>query len=833
MARRPVSQSLALRVYGTVRALVGFSAVFLVLMLSCVVFLRLYGVPDPLLREVVRRVNAAGIPADVGSIRLTLRGWRAEDVRYFSMNPDDLDPLFHVKELYFDRKDPLLGISTNQGWQLEVDARGITLSPSIGWGVELPPESACRAMESLAGVLAFEPDRVELSHGKASWLGIRFAIDGTVVKATTRAAAPVHAALPPRVWLSASKCRAMEDRLTQITVAGDATIELSFSIDLGDYAKNTATFSANLDSVNVRGVDFSEVGLEGRFIYPVVDLGRGFAAMDGQQLEVRGQYDVATGQAEVSLLNGIESDRLLLLLPASVQRVIASLGLKVPRLPKLEVSAGPAPFNRLHESIAGTFAVRDAVFRGLEIESLHGGIRRTGGLLEFFGLEGRARGQEWLAQETGSAMRGGSAKGRVFWDAGTDWFGVEAEGSLDPNLLVHPLDMVDVATNVITRFRFLNEPPVCRIKLGANMENWRTFFIDVQATATDAVVHDAVFSSINASAHYTNGVLRLDPMAALKGEAFLKGSASIDFRASDASFDALTSLPPEVLEDLIHPRLRFFGEKISTTGEVRIEARGSIDWDEMATTDFTAEVSAAHLDTPVAGLDRFSSNVSAQGPNLRLDDAVFSLYGGQGTGRMGVELDPAERDFPYDMQVDLDDVDFYQCLRYLNPSNELNVAGKLCIDFDFAADFSRGFFDCANGSGTLSIHHGQLADLPLFQGFSRLVRKVIPGFNVFSITSLAGAFTVENGVIRSDDAYFEGDVVSAAGRGTYSQPAGFDAYLQARAFSDNRLSRVVRVLTDPIFKFFEIKLDGPLSNPAWRLEKVPEGVADFFRVNKE
>ena len=85
------------------------------------------------------------------------------------------------------------------------------------------------------------------------------------------------------------------------------------------------------------------------------------------------------------------------------------------------------------------------------------------------------------------------------------------------------------------------------------------------------------------------------------------------------------------------------------------------------------------------------------------------------------------------------------------------------------------------------------------------MRKVVPGFNVFSITSLSGTFELKNGIVSSQDAYFYGDIISAKGSGSYSGQKGFNALVQAQVSSENAVSKLFRVITDPFFKLFEFK----------------------------
>jgi len=87
--------------YRVTQGFVRFLGVLVILGVVAFVFLRTHGVPGPLLREILRHVNAAGIPVEVDGITLTLRGWRADGVRYYSANPDDLNPIYTAGQVSF------------------------------------------------------------------------------------------------------------------------------------------------------------------------------------------------------------------------------------------------------------------------------------------------------------------------------------------------------------------------------------------------------------------------------------------------------------------------------------------------------------------------------------------------------------------------------------------------------------------------------------------------------------------------------------------------------------------------------------------------------------
>ena len=86
------------------------------------------------------------------------------------------------------------------------------------------------------------------------------------------------------------------------------------------------------------------------------------------------------------------------------------------------------------------------------------------------------------------------------------------------------------------------------------------------------------------------------------------------------------------------------------------------------------------------------------------------------------------------------------------------------------------------------------------------------------MSDLSGSFEIREGVFYSENAYFDGNILSAKGQGSYSVESGFDAYIQAQVFSENRFSKVLRFITDPFFKLFELKLEGSLADPSWSVD---------------
>ena len=382
------------------------------------------------------------------------------------------------------------------------------------------------------------------------------------------------------------------------------------------------------------------------------------------------------------------------------------------------------------------------------------------------------------------------------------------------------LSPVTTATNVISYFSFRNEPPLGHLELGAMVDDWDSFYINIQAVANEVAFRGVECSSINATTTYRQGRLRLDPVAVVRDGAVAKGMVDVDFRRDLLKFDVEGGLPPAAIEDVACPKLDLFGDEIATRGEVRIAGRGVVDWGTMQQTDFTATVQADRLEVPVGIAEGFEATVSGKGPWISVQDADFSLYGGDASGNFRIELNPETQAMPYTFEVELAKVDLKQFVEFF-VEGERDVNGRLNGRMQGEADMSTNFFAVANGSGSVQVADGQLADLPLFKGFSKVVRKVIPGFKTFSITCLDGDFKIENGVCSSEKLQFTGDVMSASGRGSYHPDTGFDAIVQAHMLSDSGLAKVIRAITDPLTKIFEMRLTGSLADPSWKLEALP------------
>ncbi|MDZ8117889.1 AsmA-like C-terminal region-containing protein [Pontiella agarivorans] len=804
--------------YRVVTVVVRLLCVVAVLLLCGFVFLRVYGIPAPVLRHIVKRLNQADIPVNIDSVRLTLRGWQAMNVQYYSKNPHDIEPLFRVGEMFLFRRN-VLKEDGSGNWKMDVEAHGIYLNPSVEWGIEIPSDSAFRRVEMASLTLAVFSDRIEFSDAEMAWLGVDFHVEGTFIKKNMRPEPRSKTEMNRLKMIREAEFQTVEDQLRSIELLGGADIDAEFFVDARNLGESSLKLSLHAKDLRIRKVDFDELWFEGTFAYPEIIMKRVALERNGQVLSAGAAYNLVSKMVHGEIENNITTSKLLLLTPQPVLDLLVKAQLQLEELPEFRLHVEPAPFSGVLNALHGSFSINDITYAGLLIEAARGDFRRKNDRLEITGIQAAVGGQEKRAAAVGSCLQGGGVSGNVYWDAHRNRFDVEAKGSIDPNLLLQPLAMVRIATNVIDRFYFPDGCPEISLELGADYTDWKTFYMDIHGVGRNAGFEEALISQINISAFYSNAVLTLDPIAAMDGVDFLKGSAAVNFRQDSVTFDAFGSMNPELIEQAVYPQAGLFGRHLKTSGDTKIKAKGMLEWQTMQMTDFEAEIEVERLDIPiVAGLDHVSATVIGDGPHITVTNAAYEVYGGKGNGTFSIELDPAQTNLPYTVDVDLDRIDYKQMLQYIGKKCGERTVGKLSAEVSMTAELKQHILASASGGGHVGLEDGELGDVPVFKGFSKVMRVVVPGFKFFSITRFSMDFTLDNGQVWTENALFSGDVFHASAKGTYGLADGYNANVQVNMLADKGLSKVIRVITSPLSRLFELRLTGPLDDPSWSLK---------------
>jgi len=804
------------------RRFVRFFSSFLTLILLAFLFLRIFGIPTFLLDEILRRMNDRGIPVEVDRVLLTLNGWRAENVRYYSKNPDDFTPLLQANEMLLKIENRHSVRSSGTNWHLDLKTPHIQIAPSLSWKLEIPEKSKALEVENISLALVLKPNALDFTTAKFNYLGLRFHLKGTINGlAQEKPAKPPEESKEgifekPTIQIQYDQ---IAKQLEALLLPQGGDLDLQFLVDLSDSEKNTLTCHFQALEPEIKGVVFQKAIAELHYAHSICHLTQARLVRDEGSLFLQGEYFLNQSKLWCALENTITSKELLDGLPASIKKLMDQQGLSFTELPKCTLKTETATPKELLQNLSGSFSMPDLKYKNLVVQSLQGELLFNEGYLLLKNLRAQVISQPEEASKTGSSMKGGWVNGSVFWDHPNRCFGVQAKGRMDPNLLLQPLAPVHIATEIIQMFQLKADAPEIQIALGAKIDDWKTFFLNIQAEATNLSFRSVPFDTLSVDVDYKKKLLSIHALHARRKDQKMAGTVSLDFATDTAQFDVKGIWPPRELEQLIYPNLQLFGKHIQFLGDAHLKAKGIFDWGHMQKTDFSGEIVSRKILLPFAELTHFSSEIYGKGSVISLENTRFGCFGGKGGGSFSLIWEPGKEKLPYELTLSFMGVNFHDYIAFTSKNSGAKISGTLSGNINVHADFSTNFFAKATGLGFIRVENGQLTDLPFFKEFSHLMRKLIPSFKIFTIKSLRGSFFIEEGKILTKDAHFGGDLISAKGMGSYAPKEGFDATIQVKLMNESRISKILQTITNPVTKLLTLRLTGSLGDPSWSLDK--------------
>lgn len=125
-----------------------------------------------------------------------------------------------------------------------------------------------------------------------------------------------------------------------------------------------------------------------------------------------------------------------------------------------------------------------------------------------------------------------------------------------------------------------------------------------------------------------------------------------------------------------------------------------------------------------------------------------------------------------------------------------------------------------DGEGFIRITDGNLAQMELFMGLTKMLAENVPGISGLVTMSQASAdFTIVDGVLRSDNVLIEGGLVSIKAKGTYDiEEDDLDFTVRVQLLKkESIIGKMVRPVMLPFSKLLmEFKVTGHVSDPKWK-----------------
>lgn len=795
--------------------LTGFALGLILLAVLC--YLMVIGLPAGIVRQITARAQGAGLPVRIESIRLSpFRGWVCSQVRLYSTSADDLRPLVQTRRLYVRCRLVHWHDPARRGLGVRLYSKDLSVSLGQPWEAALPADHPFRSAEQFRAALTLRRDSLVIGQAEICWGGIQLHTAGTVEFAGGGA----RTALPAETRRKAAE---FAQSMAKIEFKSAPQIDLHFDIHAAqpDATFLDGTFLAEGLSRNGKTYDriTAALSLRNRLL-ELTELR--VAQPDGKRLTASGTLYLDTQTAQLAVDNTLPAEDLLGLLPDRIRADLAAWHVTSFGALDFQLTCGPAPREQLLEKVQGE--VHDARLRrnGLTLDPLAFRLARDGSSLE--------------VSEIRTAANGGPLDGSFRLDTASGAWDATVHSRCD----LAPFRSLagEALAEFIGRFAFTNSAPELQLTL-SQAERGAPFLLTGYLAADRFTCAGIPLEHLETSMVYSNHTLNLNPLRISEAEQQFTGNVQVDFAHDLGTFDAVSSFDPRSIARVLAPAWPTVLEKFRFEGPVYAEGRGRVDYGAGTNQAFSVTLHAEQAGSGLLQADLFDTRIEGRGSQLIFTNTTFRLCDGSGQGSAEFDLIGRDGAAPYRINAALTQIDFAKLLLQTGTSSD-RTRGQLSATVHFTADAKAGFWNSVQGGGAVEIEKGQLASLPLFGGFSRLIQTSFPMFSLFSISSFFADYELRDGAVRSDDVELGGTLFSAHARGNYSPGGGLDFVLQASPLRppgedkkwyqiDRQATEAVRWVTSPFFKFFEFKLTGNLKNPEWRFINLPKEVSELLQ----
>src|SRR5437762_826345 len=317
----------------------------------------------------------------------------------------------------------------------------------------------------------------------------------------------------------------------------------------------------------------------------------------------------------------------------------------------------------------------------------------------------------------------------------------------------------------------------------------------------------------NTRIHFAEGAVTCEDIHVTRDEGSGSGSFTYDFKKHEVRISNIRSslypaevifwIDPKTSKTVVPYKFRrppnvvangvyqFRGGK-NTRLEIKVDGGSGMDY--------------VFLGKPLP-FDRVSARLLFTNERLQINDVRADLLAGTLRGDADISL--ARNDPRYRANLSIGEINFPRLT-------------DLYFNYKTAQGLLRGTYEfngvgndwrTMRGSGKVEISNGDVFAIPIFGPLSGILNHIVPGSG-YSIAHKANAkFTVENGIIHTEDFEAAGSLFSMLGNGDIH-------------FLDNKLNFNLRldmkgpgIVLVPMYKLFEYAGEGSLKKPDWHPKK--------------
>jgi hypothetical protein len=796
--------------------LLGFTAVLSILLI--LFSLLVTGLPDTLTKKISGELLKSGIPLRFDSIRLSLhRGWVLENTVFYSTSPDDLKPLFETPKLYVRAWPDSWKNLKNATWDMTLYATESVVSLGNAWQAALPETSPFHTVDRMKIPLTAQRGRIHIEEALLNWGGLHLILSGEILLDEP----PVKKPSGTDWQRQAAEAAAF---INSLQFAVSPVISVDFAFNRARPREASIDMSATAGGLLYRDRTYRALDAHLSLEHETVSLtGLRLEERPGEEIFLTGSSPLDGDPARLSVTNSLSADSLLNLLPESWKELLQRDPARVSGPLRFSAELGPAPLRELPSYLQADIAEARINRENLTLDPLTFQLIRDGNLLRITNLQARANGGPLSGSFTFNLE---SFAWKAFADAQCPLASLDALADEDLILFLQ-------------RFDFPNEQPAVRLTLSQSAPG-EPLFISGTLEGSGFTCGGVPIDHFQSSMLYSNEVLDLSLLTASHDQKRFDGSVQVDFKEGISRFDAAGSFPPTNIQRVLAPEETTPLNSFRFNGPVYIEGSGRIDYRHGTNHLFSGTFYGEDIDYNGFTSRRFNSVIQADGTVLTFTNATANLFHGTLQGSAEFDLFTGDETAPYRLNIQGSGIDLARLIKEISDKPPEDIRGEISGTLRLSADAAAGFWDSVNGAGQLHIRNGQLTNLPLFGGLSRLIRSSFAGFNLFSLNTFYAGYQLRDGAFHSNDAQLGGTLFSARGQGSWVPETGLDFLVKAEPLRQTRESKewfqlhlwaaeALKLGTSPFFQFLEFRLEGPLNQPTWRFVNLPEATSSLLQ----
>ncbi len=400
---------------------------------------------------------------------------------------------------------------------------------------------------------------------------------------------------------------------------------------------------------------------------------------------------------------------------------------------------------------------------------------------------------------------------------------------LDPNLLIPLLKAVKMKflPVLFDRFEVGDIMPYCNGTFTKELYKGGPLLVNAHVEFEKGKYRNVYLTKAETELKITSeagkkAVVTLDPLIASRDAGTANLKLVVDTIKQKVFFDGvLTDVNPKDICGYIGILTNGFFNVIKMDSPLTANASGAFAYGNRAETDFDIDIKVKRIYAKQIYAENASLSILGRGETNYIKNLKGELYGGELTGGGYVftgNTDTNSYSAGYEFAITAKNVKLAEMMKSFKKSKHSDLSGHMFVDLAVCGPLEKNFLKTMQGAGSISISKGEVFSLPIFGGLSKFMQKIIPGLDYVMRQSDAGLdFVIADAKMHTDKIRIDGDVLSLSGNGDYyfNRDLDFDARVKLLK-SQTLVAKIIDVITYPISKLFEFKVDGTLDEPEWK-----------------